>query len=122
MKTTSFRMLSACSTVLAVLLTIGPASAQLKAPDQPAVKKMEPTRKAEPTKKPLAKSACQGLDMAACSTRPAECHWIREADITKGPQKGSKRAAHCAKLPEKKAGKTAPSKGPADKKGPAEKK
>ncbi len=88
--------LSACLTALAIALGSGAASAQLKGPEPAPKAAKEPAKKAAP------KSACQGLDQTACTVKATECHWIREAQISSGPQKGTKRAAHCAKLPAKK--------------------
>ena len=102
--------MSACVAVLALALTGGVASAQLKAPDAPAkadtkkaeppkadVKKAEPTtkapaKKAEPAKK--APSPCAGIEEAACLAN-TECMWVKEV-VTKA---GQKRKAHCQKKP-----------------------
>lgn len=107
MRTMSLGLLSAGAIALAITFGSGAASAQLKGPDAPKAAK-------EPAKKAAPKSACQGLDQTACTVKASECHWIREAEISKGPQKGTKRAAHCAKLPTKKAEvkKAAPPKAP----------
>jgi hypothetical protein len=102
--------LSAGAAILALALGGGIASAQQPAttPAAPA-KKVEPVKKAEPAKTtPVKKaepkkSACVGLDQAACTGAAVECNWIAETAITKGKQAGTKRAAHCAKKPAKKA-------------------
>lgn len=88
--------LSACLMCLAIALASSAASAQLKS-SEPAAKATK-----QPVKKTAPKSACQGLDQTACTIKATECHWIREAQISSGPQKGLKRTAHCAKLPSKK--------------------
>ena len=102
-----FGIFSAGVIALAVTLGGGGASAQLKGPDAPKAAK-------EPAKKAAPKSACQGLDQPSCIAKASECNWVREAEISKGPQKGTKRVAHCAKIPAKKADakKSAPPKAP----------
>ena len=107
MNNKSFGTLSACLIALAMTLGSGAASAQLKAPEAPKAAK-------EPAKKAAPKSACQGLDQTACTVKASECNWVREAEISKGPQKGTKRVAHCAKHAAKKADakKSAPPKAP----------
>ena len=96
MNNKSFGIFSAGVIAMALMLGSGGASAQLKGPDAPKAAK-------EPAKKAAPKSACQGLDQTACTVKASECNWVREAEISKGPQKGTKRVAHCAKIPAKKA-------------------
>jgi hypothetical protein len=118
--------LSAGAAILALALGGGIASAQQPATTPAApkaeAKKVEPVKKAEPAKTtPVKKaepkkSACVGLDQAACTVAAAECNWIAETAITKGKQAGTKRAAHCAKKPAKKA---EPAKAPAKAAAPA---
>jgi hypothetical protein len=107
--------LSAGAVLLALSLAGGIAHAQQPGAPAPAAapkaeaKKVEPAKKAEapkaaaPAKKAPAKSACVGLDQNACTAAAVECNWIAETAITKGKQAGTKRAAHCAKKPAKKA-------------------
>lgn len=134
--------MSAGAAILALALAGGIANAQQPAATPAApkaeAKKVEPVKKAEPAKTtPVKKaepkkSACVGLDQNACTAAAAECNWIAETAITKGKQAGTKRAAHCAKKPAKKAepakapakaaAPTAPPKAAPAPKAPAEKK
>ncbi len=94
----SFTTFGACLTALTLAIASGPAVAQQKAPEAAKdAKQVAPVKKT-----PATKSVCQGVAEAACKAN-AECRWVGEAKITKGPRAGSTNKAHCAKIPAKKA-------------------
>lgn len=117
--------MSGCVAALALVLNVGVASAQQKAPDAPAkdaVKSTTPPApavkapaakdakapakdvKAPVAKAPAAKAAaaCKTVKVQAdCESRKEDCDWIGEAAITKGPNAGKKQAAYCRSLPKK---------------------